>query len=34
VAHLAQLFDFSGWRDHPRGRFSCCSRTVRDADCS
>ena len=25
---------FSGWRDHPQGRFSCSSRTVRAADCS
>ena len=24
---------FSGWRDHPQGRFSCSSRTVRAADC-
>jgi hypothetical protein len=25
---------FSGWRDKPEGRFSCCSPTVRAADCS
>jgi hypothetical protein len=25
---------FSGWRDPTQDRFSCCSRTVRAADCS
>ena len=25
---------FSGWRDKRHDRFSCCSRTVRIADCS
>jgi hypothetical protein len=25
---------FSSWRDQTQGRFSCCSRTVRGADCS
>jgi len=25
---------FSGWRDPTQDRFSCCSRTVRAANCS
>ena len=34
LAAIVNCSIFSCWRDKPEGRFSCCSPTVRGADCS